>query len=328
MVKVGIPRTLAYYLYFPMWKTFLEGLGVDVVLSSNTTREIIDEGVKETVNDACVPIKLFHGHVKDLMDKVDYIFIPRLVSVNGEHIYCPKFLGLPDMIRSSMEGLPPIIDTRIDMRRGKRELIKIAWRLGKIFTGNVFKIYGALQEALKSQKEFDDFLTEGHTAVEALHQLQERGEGKGEERGKGEEVLKIALLGYPYILYDPYITVDLLHRMQKMGLMVLTAEMVSPADLARQSHKLIKDLFWTFSSQVTRAAYHYFEEGEIHGMIHLTAFGCGPDFLVDKLMELEGKKYPHIPFMTLTVDEHTGEAGLMTRVEAFVDMLRLRRREE
>lgn len=323
MVKVGIPRTLAYYLYFPMWKTFFEVLGVDVVLSSKTTREIIDEGVKETVNDACVPIKLFHGHVKDLKDKVDTIFVPRLVSMNGEHIYCPKFLGLPDMIRSSMDDLPPIIDTRIDMRKGKREIVKIAWGLGKKFTNNPVQIYQALKKALKSQRDFDESLAEGHTAKEALFLMENTTLPEKEE---GD--LKIALLGYPYILYDPYITVDLLYRMKKMGINILTAEMVCPRDLALQSHKLMKDLFWTFSSQVTRAAYHYFEKGEIHGMIHLTAFGCGPDFIVDKLMELEGKKFPHIPFMTLTVDEHTGEAGLMTRVEAFVDMIRLRRRKE
>lgn len=319
-MKVGIPRTLAYYLYFPLWKFFFEGLGVEVVLSSSTTREIIDEGVKETVNDACVPIKLFHGHVKDLKDKVDYIFVPRLVSMDGEHIYCPKFLGLPDMIRSSMEDLPPIIDTRIDIRKKRGEIWKIAWRLGGFFTHNPLRIYRSLQWALKKQEEFDDCLLDGRTAIEALE------EGEGRESLKETRDICIALLGYPYIVYDRYITVDLLDRMRKMGIKILTAEMVSPGDLAKQSHKLVKDLFWTFSSQVTRAAYHYFEEGKIHGMIHLTAFGCGPDFLVDKLMELEGKKNPHIPFMTLTVDEHTGEGGLMTRVEAFVDMIQLRRR--
>lgn len=321
VAKVGIPRTLAYYLYFPMWKYFFQGLGVEVVLSSETTREIIDAGVKETVNDACVPIKLFHGHVKDLQDRVDYLFIPRLVSLNGEHIYCPKFLGLPDMIRSSMDNLPPLIDTRIDMRKGRGEHLKIAWRLGRLFTRNPLLIYKSLSLALQKQKEFDYLLWQNYTALEALI-------GEKKEYQKKGDNLTIALLGYPYIVYDPYITVDLLTRMRKMGVTIKTAEMVSLNDLNRQSPKLKKDLFWTFSSQVTRAAYHYYEKGEIEGMIHLTAFGCGPDFLVDKLMELEGKKYPQIPFMTLTVDEHTGEAGLLTRVEAFIDMIRLRRRPE
>ncbi|MCK8827833.1 acyl-CoA dehydratase activase-related protein [Natroniella acetigena] len=119
MVKIGIPKTLAYYVYFPLWKTFLEELGVKIVLSDDTSREIIDAGVKETVNDACVLIiKLFHGHVLNLKDRVDYLFIPRLISLNGQTIYCPKFLGLPDIIASSLDDLPPILAPDIDLRKG------------------------------------------------------------------------------------------------------------------------------------------------------------------------------------------------------------------
>jgi predicted nucleotide-binding protein (sugar kinase/HSP70/actin superfamily) len=48
--------------------------------------------------------------------------------------------------------------------------------------------------------------------------------------------------------------------------------------------------------------------------------------MVDKLMELEAKNNNRVPFLTISLDEHTGEAGVLTRIEAFVDMLRLRRR--
>lgn len=64
---------------------------------------------------------------------------------------------------------------------------------------------------------------------------------------------------------------------------------------------------------------------EVDGVIHVTAFACGPDAMVDRLMELEAKKRGQIPFMSIMVDEHTGEAGIRTRIEAFVDMLRYRR---
>ena len=121
-VKIGIPKTLSYYVYYPLWKKFFTELGAEVVVSDNTSRPIIDAGVRETVNDACVPIKLFHGHSVDLKDKADYFFIPRLVSVDGEHIYCPKFLGLPDMVKNSLKDLPEILAPRIDLRKGKLEL--------------------------------------------------------------------------------------------------------------------------------------------------------------------------------------------------------------
>ena len=94
MARVGIPRALAYYTYFPVWKAFLEGIGASVVLSRPTTRQILDRGVEDAVTDACVPIKIIHGHVADLIGKVDYLFVPRLVSVRDRLVFCPK-LGCP-----------------------------------------------------------------------------------------------------------------------------------------------------------------------------------------------------------------------------------------
>jgi predicted nucleotide-binding protein (sugar kinase/HSP70/actin superfamily) len=49
--------------------------------------------------------------------------------------------------------------------------------------------------------------------------------------------------------------------------------------------------------------------------------------MVDKLIELEAKARGHVPFISISVDEHTGEAGVQTRLEAFVDMIKLRREQ-
>lgn len=84
-------------------------------------------------------------------------------------------------------------------------------------------------------------------------------------------------------------------------------------------------MFWTFANEVLRAALYYIDHVKVDGIIHITAFGCGPDAMVDKMIELEAKHKGKVPFMSITIDEHTGEAGLMTRVEAFIDMLSLRR---
>ena len=80
-------------------------------------------------------------------------------------------------------------------------------------------------------------------------------------------------------------------------------------------------LVWHYSNQVIRATYHFFEEKMIDGLIHVTAFGCGPDAMVDKLLELDCRKQNRLPYLSLCLDEHTGVAGVMTRLEAFVDML-------
>lgn len=124
-VKVGIPRALLFYYYFPMWNGFFKALGVEVILSRNTTKGILDKGVRQSVDDACLPVKLFFGHVLDLKDRVDYLFIPRMVSVERKEYICPKFLGLPDMIRYNVPDLPPIIDITVNMSRREKTFTRL-----------------------------------------------------------------------------------------------------------------------------------------------------------------------------------------------------------
>ena len=104
-LNIGIPRALLYFDYFPMWQTFLNYLGFSIIISPPTTKDILNIGVSLCVDDACLPVKLFHGHVAYLKEKVDVIFVPRLVSVAPGEFICPKFIGLPEMIKNSIENL-------------------------------------------------------------------------------------------------------------------------------------------------------------------------------------------------------------------------------
>ena len=61
------------------------------------------------------------------------------------------------------------------------------------------------------------------------------------------------------------------------------------------------------------------------GMIHLYPFTCMPEIISRSILPQVSKEID-FPILSLVLDEHTGEAGLQTRLEAFVDMLK--RREE
>ncbi len=320
--KIGIPRALSYYAYYPFWKTFFESLGHETVTSPLTTKHVLDNGIKEAVTDACVPIKLFHGHVCDLKEKSDFLFVPRFVSVCRERkvTFCPKFLGLPDMIKTSISGLPPLLDVRIDLKKGWAELFKVCVCLGKRLDNNLMEISRALNRGIKAQKRYEKLLLREFTPVEAIAML----EGNKEFVQNRDTRLKFALLGFPYTVYDKFINVDIINKLKKMGVKIFTTEMVPPKILLSQAKKVPKNLFWYFSNQVLRAALYYIDHVKVDGIIHITAFGCGPDAMVDKMIELEAKHRGPVPFMSITIDEHTGEAGLITRLEAFVDMLLLR----
>lgn len=330
MAKIGVPQALAYFIYFPFWKTFFEELGHEVVESSSTTRAIMDQGVKDTVSDACIPIKVFHGHVEDLINKVDYIFIPRLVSMRkygdfGTETLCPKFLGLPDMITASINNLPPMIEARLDLKKGRHELYKVFKQIGMKLGANNFSIFRSFRKASRVQKSYEKLLQKGILPLAAMKAIFTAGSSHNIVPGSwGDNPISLAVVGYPYTIYDPYINVGILEALTKEGVKVYTQDMLSQRQLTKQASKLVKDMFWYFSNRAVQGALHFMDVEPVDGIIHITAFACGPDSVVDKLLEIEAKKRK-IPYMAITIDEHTGEAGMRTRMEAFLDMLQYRR---
>jgi predicted nucleotide-binding protein (sugar kinase/HSP70/actin superfamily) len=323
-VRVGIPRYLAYFAYYPWWKTFFEELGLDVVTSAPTTQKTLDAGVAETVNDACIPIKLYHGHVAELRDIVDIIFVPRLVTVRkfGTETFCPKFLGLPDLLRASMSGLPELLDTRVDLAKGRFELFRISQEIGEKFGAGFSTIVRAYWRANLVFRRYLRLLYKGMFPEEAMECLEK---GSKPALKKNKEALTLALLGYPYTVYDRFANLDLVKRLQRLGVRVVTADMVPSRLLLRKAKYMPKQMFWHFSNRAMHATYYYLNRKIVDGIIHITAFACGPDAMLDRAMEFATRERGQMPFMTVSIDEETGTGGIQTRLEAFVDMLKRRR---
>src|SRR5690554_4585301 len=105
-MKIGIPRALYYYRYYPLWETFFKSLGLEVIVSDPTTKKSLDFGVSAVVDGICLPVKVYLGHIQNLKEKnVDYLFVPYIISVEKEEYICPKFMGLPDLVASSIDQL-------------------------------------------------------------------------------------------------------------------------------------------------------------------------------------------------------------------------------
>jgi len=329
--SVGIPRALSYYTFYPMWREFFKVLGLKVIVSLPTNRKILDDGIRETVNDACIPIKVFHGHVLNLAGRVDYIFIPRLVSADGKSTFCPKFLGLPDMVRHAGMPLPQLIDIRFNCGRFPAGGI-LQFFFGVAFTmgiKNPITIFQAAIRAVLKDHQYRRLMQMGLTPLKALAMLDQNLASKDGlvERDNPEEKNKmaIALLGYPYAVFDPYISADIYEKLVKLGVSVITFEQIPPKIMRQFSRVLPQNFFWYYSNRVCWAGLYLLRaKNKVDGIIHLTAFGCGPDAMVDKTLELEAKR-AGLPFLSLSIDEHTGEGGVQTRLEAFIDMLQARK---
>jgi len=328
MIKVGIPRALLFYFYYPLWRAFFTELDVQVVVSPETNKRILDAGLRTALGEACLPVKLFFGHVLELSDKVDYLFVPRLISVEHKEYICPKFMGLSDMLRARLANLPPIIDIALDVS-GRRGL---DWphffeKVGSIFTRDRHLIKRAYCSALEADKNFRRLLNSGLLPPEAM----DAADGISEAAATSVAspgFLKIGLLGHPYNLYDSYISMNLIGKMRQMGASVVTAASVPDDLIDSQTKRLPKRLFWTLGKQMIGTAFTFFENEHLDGVIYLTSFGCGPESLVGELVERWAKHRANLPFMMLTIDEHTGEAGMVTRLEAFTEMIKRRKKHE
>ncbi|NLY43464.1 MAG: hypothetical protein GX066_05765 [Clostridiaceae bacterium] len=319
-VKIGIPRALLYYEYYPMWKTFFQELGLEVVLSDPTTKTILNDGVKHCVDEACLPVKLFHGHVINLKNRADYIFIPKLTSIaRGEYI-CPKFCGLPEMVGFSIKDLPPVIDVEINLRNPKSVLYKSFEQIGRYFTQDTRLIKAAFNKAMEAQKYYLKSIKQGKLPSELLENQKFVSPVKAD--------LRIALIGHVYNLYDKYISMDILSKLKKQGIEVITPEQLEDAKIEEQANRMNKKMFWSFGKRLLGATLCLKDRKDIDGIIFIMSFGCGVDAFISDLCERRIRRETGIPFFLLTIDEHSGEAGVNTRIEAFLDMIRWRRKNE
>ncbi|MCG8539694.1 MAG: acyl-CoA dehydratase activase-related protein [Clostridia bacterium] len=321
-IKVGIPRALLFYEYYSLWISFFEELGAEVIVSEKTNKEIIDIGVKNTVDEACLPVKVFHGHVMDLKNRVDYIFIPRIISLTEGEYICPKFCGLPEMIKYSIKDIPKFIDTTINFRKSKKNLNRTVMEIGSYITQDKKKIKRAFEIATEKYNNHRMLM---ETGLLPNDMLKKDFLGEVPQPSKKDKVL---LLGHPYNIYDSYMSMEVIDKLRKHGLRVVTCDNLETDVIDEKAKTLNKKMFWSFGRKILGTTLHAIEDDGVCGIIYMACFGCGLDSVIAEIVERKVRRSSDKPFAMLSLDEHTGEAGINTRIEAFVDMIRWREDHE
>ncbi|MBP2642775.1 MAG: hypothetical protein H6Q67_662 [Firmicutes bacterium] len=293
--RVGIPRGLLYYYYGEIWKRFFEQLGIEAVVSSATTKETIDKG--NVIDEVCLPLKVYFGHVCELEEKVDFLFIPRLVSAAYGQYSCPKMMGLPDVVRANFTQAPPLLDMTVNLRKGKYDLYRAVVELGD-------RLGKKPLASLLAWRKANVFIAE--TIPE-----------KRQEPAMG---VTIGLVGHPYILNDREISQDISGKLAGIGVQVVKPESVTEKEANEAAKYLTKPIFWHYCSRLAGVALSLIYSRRVDGLIFVTSFACGPDSLVGEVVGWHARQN-HLPMLMLALDEHSGDTGLVTRLEAFCDML-------
>ena len=296
MIRIGIPQGLLYYEYGRLWETFFRNLGLTVVLSGQTAQATMD--CSRGLDELCLPAKVFIGHCVALRDRVDFLFVPRVVSMSRRQYMCPHLIAMPDLLRANGAQFPPLIDLEINFRQGWQQRLKALSAIGRY-----------------SGKSFSEILS---ASIQAwLQQPRQRAPVPAKE-------LQIALISHPYILQDKQLSFNVHGKLRDLSLPVVTADMISRKQAKKSAKMLGKEIYWSACEHLAGAALAFMDRpNPVRGIIFLTCFSCGPDALIGELIRQQAAAR-HIPCLVLPVDEHTAEAGLITRLEAFSDLLRRR----
>jgi predicted nucleotide-binding protein (sugar kinase/HSP70/actin superfamily) len=301
--RIGIPRALLYYNYAHTWKAFFRELGYEVMTSPETNTGILNDGIKKSIGDLCLPVKTYLGHIKSLRDSVDYLFIPRYVSVEQDAYMCPKIIGLPDMVKACFSHLPeiisPMMNVKIDRDRAPALFSKKIAETLDLSHRDVEKAF------LKASE-----LPMGPPPLPGADNTARSGENRG---------IRIGVIGRNYIVFDRFLVKNLFHTLLELG--VEPVYLQPPEEEIREAMTVIpKWVYWSMGREVVTSAHMFFKDGSIDGIINVCSAACGPDSFTGDLIR-KRLNTRHKPFMSLSLDEHASDAGIQTRVEAFVDML-------
>jgi predicted nucleotide-binding protein (sugar kinase/HSP70/actin superfamily) len=307
-VKIGIPRALLYYWYGQQWADFWRNCGCEVVISPPTDPAVIQAGLAVAVDELCLPMKIFLGHAIILQPLVDRIMIPHLIKVEPQAYICPKFMGLPDIIaHTAPQVSAQAIVVQVGPRRTdqQRALAEAAKRAGV--------------KPVKMTPHKPSAVSGLSPALQELAALQKQ------SHFKGKPAVTVGLLGHPYCLYDACFNLDLLQILTRSHVRFLTPEQMPSQFKGVGSGQLEKDLFWTIGRSQLDALYWMLhqEATPVDGLIQVTPFACGLEAIIGDLLARRIKQ-AGLPLLHLNFEEQSGEAGVITRLEAFLDLIKYR----
>lgn len=339
-MRVGIPRCLSFYYLFPLYRTFLEELGIPFVETGSSTLRDLQELVLCPTDEPCVSVKIAFPHAANLIKRgCDVLFVPTIVSLEQDSFCCPKMMGLPSMLKSGLglsdsQVISPSIDVRDNPRRWKNTWIEAGRQLG---VDDPKRVELAFDTAWNSWKETESTMVQYSVPLGRMMdgQWKDRFTYRNAARAnsdvgcENDRMLSrepvTAVMGHAYILNDIFGQVILKYTSQH-GPLILP-EMVSKKH-AKQALGTIFEgqRMWTIEGHILGSCLHLIRTRKVDRIILVTSFSCGPLSIIENYIEKEADEHG-IPLLYLAVDEHTGEAGLITRMEAFMDACVSRQKE-
>ena len=303
---VGMQRALYGHQLSVMWAHFFDQLGFRLVLSPPTNAHISKVGIETVMAETCYPVKVSHGHIKELVGKTRYLFLPSIITMptpepSETGYYCPMLQSNSYMVRMALGLDPSSILTPVIHLKYDPELLalEISEQIQSKLGVSKAEIKKALDYASDKQNQF-------------VTELYQKGREILEDQDPDEPI--VIVTGRPYNLYDERLNLRLGQVLSKIGVAALPMDFidVSSVDLSD-----FPSMYWGFGAQVLRTA-RFVKGHPNYFTLHLTNFGCGPDSFIEHFYKyIMGDK----AYLILELDEHSAVAGVMTRLEAYKNVI-------
>ncbi|MFO7568276.1 MAG: acyl-CoA dehydratase activase-related protein, partial [Smithellaceae bacterium] len=299
---VGIPRCFSIYTLWPLYSWFFHTLGVETFVSE----EIAHEGTARVESSYCFPAEIAHGAVQDIFNrKIDYIFLPHFRDMESyekdvQANFCPITQSLPYYIQKAFPEIPrqkylaPVVSFMYGIDKAAEPFIAMAATLG--FSENDAK--KAFSLAYEKQMAcFARFTELGQQALEEARQAKRP---------------VIAILGRPYNSFTADANMGIPRKYTSRGFSVIPFDI-----LPFEDQTIYPNMYWYYGQQDMKAGMLLKNEDNIF-VTFISNFSCAPDsFMLHYLKWIMGTK----PFLILEMDSHTADAGVDTRIEAFLDII-------
>ncbi len=345
-------------LYIPL-KALFQRLDVDFIAPPMTNQHTLSLGVKHSPEGLCIPFKLTLGNLIEVAEQgADTLLMPggngicrlgyyaktqeqilRDLGYNAEIVQMgvseQKFIGLMKIIKRLSNDAPwtEIISAfRFGLKKlstlDEIERLVQKVRATELEKGTANQLYS---RAIKAIDEADDYKTLERAEADYTNRLNQVA------RNIDIKPLVVGIVGEFYVLLEPFSNFDIESELGKLGVEVRRTTFISEWT---KFSLFLNPLGMNEKDRIHKAALPYLKRDiggdgwesigervlhnkEYDGLVHLAPFTCLPEIMAQNIMPAMKE---NIPVLTIFCDEQMAKAGMLTRLEAFVDLLERKRR--
>lgn len=309
---IGLNRSFLMNTYFPFFNAFFKELGYRTVLPDHPD----PKGVDQQGAAFCFPVEISHGFMHNLLAKnPDILFLPHIRGVPTDHenrntCTCVFVQGEAFYLKSTFEGteskkvLTPYLDLSGGFESRTQDFVKVAAELGASEAQGM----AAFKAGAQAQAMFRD-------------ELRARGAQVLKEIDDNPDLMAVVLFGRPYNAFAGEANKGIPAKFASRGYRIIPFDMLPYEDQTLDDEDT---MYWSMGRMILKASRLVKNHPKLFGT-YISNFSCGPDsFVVGYFREEMGRK----PSLTLELDSHTADAGLETRIEAFLDIVQYYRELE